>query len=132
MTRDANARSAELKVRPGSYRTGAPNRSRTCDLALRRGALYPTELPGLRAGVYPLAPGVRTRFSAGARLRGLRYGDEALGMEIGVAEGQVDGGQALEIMADDEFVRHAHAAMDLDGVLADVAACLADDDFGGR
>ena len=42
---------------------GAPNRSRTCDLALRRGALYPTELPGLRAGVYPLAPGVRTRFS---------------------------------------------------------------------
>ena len=28
-------------------RSGAPNRSRTCDLALRRRLLYPAELPGL-------------------------------------------------------------------------------------
>src|SRR5690606_20695502 len=45
---------------------------------------------------------------------------------VGVAELAFDHGDALEVVADIEFVGHAHAAVDLHGVLADELAGLAD------
>ncbi len=45
---------------------------------------------------------------------------------VGVAELALDHRHALEEVADIEFVGHAHAAVNLDGVLADELAGLAD------
>ena len=45
---------------------------------------------------------------------------------IHIAEFGVDHGQAFEVVADGQFVRHAHTAMDLDRLLANKAAALAD------
>lgn len=43
---------------------------------------------------------------------------------VDIAELGVDHRQALEVVADIEFVGHAHAAMKLHGLLADEAAVL--------
>ena len=53
-------------------------------------------------------------------------------MEIRVAERQVDRGQPLEVMADDQLVGHAHAAVQLNRLLADEAARLTDRHLGCR
>src|SRR5262249_30258399 len=45
------AYSARLSAN-GVYGSGAPDRIRTCDLCLRRAALYPAELRVLQAAVY--------------------------------------------------------------------------------
>lgn len=54
----------------------------------------------------------------------------AFQVEVDVAELLADHGEAFEVVADVEFVGHAHAAVDLDGVLADELAGLADLDLG--
>ena len=48
----AESKAAGASVFADRYRDGAPDRIRTCDLCLRRAALYPAELrvPGSRAG----------------------------------------------------------------------------------
>src|SRR5665213_649535 len=48
------------------------------------------------------------------------------------AELGLDQRRALEVMADRHFLGHAHAAVELDGVLADEAAGAADLDLGRR
>jgi hypothetical protein len=67
-----------VSVRAG--RSGAPDRSRTCDLWLRKPTLYPTELRA-QAGILPRAPNERPsagsrpgRATYNARLRSLRMG----------------------------------------------------------
>ena len=50
----------------------------------------------------------------------------ALQVEVHIAELGVDHGQALEVVTDAEFVGHAHATMQLHGLLAHEAAGLAD------
>lgn len=50
---------------------------------------------------------------------------------IGAAQLPLDHRQALEAAADRQLFRHAHAAMQLDRVLADEAAGAADRDLGG-
>jgi hypothetical protein len=45
---------------------------------------------------------------------------------VDIAEHRVDHGQALEIVPDIELVRHAHATVQLYGLLPDEAAGLAD------
>jgi hypothetical protein len=46
----------------------------------------------------------------------------ALQMRIAVAEHQLSRGEAFEPVADDEFIGHAHAAVQLHGLLGDEAA----------
>ena len=48
----AESKAAGASVFADLYGSGAPDRIRTCDLCLRRAALYPAELrvPGSRAG----------------------------------------------------------------------------------
>ena len=65
----------------------------------------------------------------GARLpsvRGKQCVAEARQMVIGIAEGEVDHGEPLEVVAHDEFIHHAHTAVHLHGLLADQSACLPD------
>ncbi len=58
-----------------------------------------------------------------------RVRNESLRMEVGVTEGQVDGGESLEMMADHQLIRHAHAAVQLHGLLTNEACRLTDDDL---
>ena len=51
-------------------------------------------------------------------------------MVLGIAEGKLQGGEAAEVVAGVELLRHAHSAVDLDRLLADVAAGAADDHLG--
>ena len=44
---------------------------------------------------------------------------EALGVVVDVAQGGVDHGEALGVMAGSEFIAHAHAAVQLYRFLAD-------------
>ncbi len=65
-----------IQPNPTKAKAGAPDRIRTCDLCLRRAALYPAELRA-RAGLYS-APGILgaigrshgTPESAGVRIIG--------------------------------------------------------------
>ena len=82
---------AALKC-PVLYRSGAPDRIRTCDLCLRRATLYPAELRALRAIQYPIdgpaATGARkpgrspsyigATWGAGVLIRDRRHRREAL------------------------------------------------------
>ena len=52
-------------------------------------------------------------------------------MIVGIAEGQIDHGQPLEVVAHDEFVHHAHAAVHLHRMLTDQPPRLPDIGFGG-
>src|SRR6266540_7346633 len=57
---------------------------------------------------------------------------EALQMVLGVTEGLRQHRQAPERVADLQLLRHPHAAVELDGLLAHVAAGVGDLDLGGR
>ena len=52
-------------------------------------------------------------------------------MVLNIAVQHVQHGEALEVVADIQFIGHAHAAMDLHRLLADEAAGLADLHLGG-
>ena len=52
-----NIRHFDFRVRVKPYKTGAPGRNRTCDLALRRHSLYPLSYRGRRGkGRKPVLP----------------------------------------------------------------------------
>lgn len=51
-----------------------------------------------------------------------RESGEARQMMVRVAPGEVDGGQAFEVVAHQHFIGHAHAAVQLDGLLGDEAS----------
>src|ERR1017187_3343667 len=57
---------------------------------------------------------------------------EALGVVVDVAQCGVDHGEAFGVMAGGEFIAHAHAAVQLNRLLADGAAGAADLYLGRR
>ena len=59
----------------GMQRVGAPDRIRTCDLCLRRAALYPAELRVLPAGACPRRSALIAHPAPGRNV--VSYGDEA-------------------------------------------------------
>src|SRR6218665_3247618 len=83
-------------------------------------------------------PGRRTRACQSDRpgcpsdSRETGLADESTSVEVGVAQRHLNGGQPLEIMGDGHFVGHAHAAVHLDGLLADELQRLAHAHLGGR
>src|SRR5882757_7429196 len=78
---------------------------------------------------WPRAPWTRmcaSRRWRSNRLRGHERVAESAQVVIGIAEGHVDHGEPLEVMAHDVFIDHTHAAMQLHGLLAHQSAGLAD------
>jgi hypothetical protein len=57
---------------------------------------------------------------------------EAVEMMVGVTELGVDRGEPLHVMADVQLVGHAHAAMQLDRLLAHVSPGATDQFLGSR
>lgn len=58
--------------------------------------------------------------------------DEFAEMMLGVTERELDGRQALEIVADDELIGDAHSSMQLHGLLTDEAASATDYNLRSR
>src|SRR3954468_390804 len=77
-----------------------------------------------------LRPAASARHGQSPLLRGLT--SELLQMVLGIAEGKLEGGETAEVVARVDLLRHAHAAVDLDRFLPDVATGPADDDLGRR
>ena len=53
-------------------------------------------------------------------------------MMVDIAKLTVNHGQALEVMTDGQFFRHAHTAVDLNGLLPNEAARLTNANFRSR
>src|SRR5579859_5372444 len=105
-----------------------PGKSRAPDHF--RGLIWPSLRLGPRGAPRHIE---RPRESAGASGRRVeRQGLVALEVVVDVAKLALDDGGALEVVADGHLVGHAHAAVQLDGVLAHEAAGAADLHLGGR
>ena len=83
--------------------------------------------PGKKSSKYQLV-----LLHAAAVLGKSRLRHEAPQVMVGVAQRQFDHGQALEVVRGRQFVGHAHAAVQLDRLLADELHRLADPELGGR
>lgn len=66
------------------------------------------------------------------KLRGLQLLPVALEMLISGAQTQFEGKQALEVVTDIELIGHAHAAVQLHSLLADIASRLPHQRLGRR
>ena len=91
-----------------------------------------TRVTCLSAGRAPAHPARLADAQGGLSREDLAQRRVALQVMVDIAVERIEHGQPLEVMADIEFVGHAHAAMKLHRLLADEAAGLADLHLGRR